>query len=123
VLECAGQFLDGEYHAGQRRIERRGDAGAAAGEDEARDLLGVAEAEATAQPVHQAGADVHRRALAPDRGAAEQREQRQRHFADCHGQCEHTMAQRRIFHFDCRDHLRDAAALGWPEYAARQPGQ
>ena len=75
MLEGAGEFLDREHHAGQRRVERGGDAGGAAGKDEARNRLGIGEAEASAKRVHQPGADMHGRPLAPDRGAAEQPDQ------------------------------------------------
>ena len=46
MLERATEFLDGEHHAGQRRIERGGNSSGATGKHEARGVMVIAEAEA-----------------------------------------------------------------------------
>ncbi|MCW0450470.1 hypothetical protein NB706_003304 [Xanthomonas sacchari] len=123
MLEASAQFLDGEHHAGQRRVERRGDAGGAAGQQEMAGLARIAKAEPAPEHVHQAGADVHGGTFAADRGAAEQGHGGQHQLARGHAQRQIGLAEAVVGTFQRGDHLRDAAAAGGAQCAVGQPGQ
>jgi hypothetical protein len=81
MLETAAELLDGEDDAGQRRVERRGNARCTTGQQEVRELARILEAEPAAEQVHQAGTHMHGRALAADGRAAEQRQRGQQQLA------------------------------------------
>ncbi len=123
MFETPAQFLDREHHPGQRRIERRGDAGGAAGEQEMRGLARIAEAEPAPEHVHQAGADMHGRPFTPDRGAAEQGQRGQHQLAGGHAQRQVGLAEGVVGLLQRGDDLRDAAAAGGAQHAVGQPGE
>lgn len=98
-------------------------AGGAAGEQEMRGLARIAETEPAPEHVHQAGADVHGGAFAPDRGAAEQGQRGQQQFAGGHAQRQVGLPERVVGPFQRGDDLRNAAAAGGAQHAVGQPGQ
>ncbi len=118
-LEGAAHLLDPEDDAGQRRIERRRDAGRRAGDQEPRLAM---RREATERE-HDRGADLHGRAFATRRGPAGEPEQQQQDLARRHLQADQRAARQGLGHLVGRDDLRDAAAAGVREVAAGQPGR
>src|SRR5471032_1911448 len=123
LLRHARQYLDGEHDAGQRRVERGGDAGRAAGHQQTvRGDGGTARQEA-ARRQHHAGGDLHRRAFTAQRQAGQQAARRQRHLGQAQFQRHEQAALRRCHRrFQRRHHLRDAGAAGTDRIAAHQPG-
>ena len=119
MFVAVAEFLDREHHASQRCVERRGDAGGAAGQQEARGFAWIGEAERRPIRYIRLGADVHGRPFAADRRAAQQgrarsgRACRPRRAAT--GCCARNRGSAR---FQRRDHLRDAAAAGGPQAPA-----
>jgi hypothetical protein len=81
-LEPARQLLDGEHHAGQRRIERRRDAGRAAGHQQRARVDGGAGRKPAPRVLHHPGGHLHRRALAPDRQAGREARHAQADLGD-----------------------------------------
>ena len=122
ALQAAAELLDREHDAGQRRVERRGDAGGAAGEDQVRRTQCAPVRQEAVREVQHRGRDLHRRALAPGREAADQRERSQHDLARRDAQRQqrgHRPAERR--EAGRRDHLRNAAAGGAGHVPARGP--
>ncbi|CAJ7822306.1 Uncharacterised protein [Burkholderia pseudomallei] len=119
--KTAAQFLDREHDAGERRVERGGQAGGGAREHElAFDQRVRARVEA-AQVEHQRRADLHGRPFAADREAAGDAEQRDQDLAEQDAQREQPRAERAWLRVQRRDHLRNPAALGAAKEAAREP--
>lgn len=119
--EAAGQFLDREHDARERRIECGRQPGRRAGQHElAFDLRVRARVEAP-QVEHQRRTDLHGRPFAADREAAEDAEERDQHLAEQDAQRQQPGAECARARMQRRDHLRDAAALGAAEKAARDP--
>src|SRR5262245_8933390 len=69
LLDRTREFLEREDDAGERRVERRGDAGGATGEDELAPERRVAERKQPPARVEHARADLHRRPLAAEHEA------------------------------------------------------
>ena len=120
---AVAELLDGEHHAGQWRVEGGGDASGAAGKQEAGGIVRLPEAEPAPDHVHDAGADMHRRALAADRGASQQGQHGQSQLARRHPQRQVGCTEFVVRHFQCRDYLRDTAAARGPQAPIRKPGQ
>ena len=119
----AAHLLDREHDAAERGVESRGDAGAAAGDDEVAARGDAAVALAAGEQVHHRGADLHRGAFAAHRGAAEQPAQGQEDLRQRDAQRQQLAAHLSVVRHRRRDRLRDAAALGAVEEAARDPRQ
>ncbi len=119
--EAARQLLDREHDPGERRIERGRQPGRRAGEHQlALDLRVRARVESS-QVEHQRRADLHGRPFAADREAAQDTEERYQHLAEQDAQRQQPGAECTRARMQRRDHLRDAAALGAAEEAARDP--
>ncbi len=118
-LEGAAHLLDAEDDAGQRRVERRRDAGRRTRDQEAR----LAMRREAAEREHHRGADLHGRTFATRRGPAGEPEQQQQDLARRHLQADQRAARRGLGHLVGRDDLRDAAAAGVREIAPGQPGR
>ena len=73
--------LDREHHAADRRVEGRRDPGPGAGRDQG-DALPRRHADQLAQGRAERRADLDDRSLAPDRGAAADRQRRRQRFRD-----------------------------------------
>ena len=113
LLGPARQLLDREHHAGERRVEGGGDAGRAAGDEQAvlgdRGALG----QPAAHAVQHAGGDLHRRAFAAERQAGEQAPGGQQHLGERQTQRdEEAHLGRGDRGVERGHHLRDARAGG-----------
>ena len=96
LLERAADLLEREHHAGDRRVERGRDAGRTAGEDQAAVDQVARERGEAVREVHEARADVHRRALAADRRSEAERQHQQQHLAERDAQRQHVRARRAL---------------------------
>lgn len=89
LLETAPEFLDGENHAGERRVEGSGDARRAAGQKQG---ALAANAAKPAGEQHQSGADLDAWAFTADGRAADQQEDEEKGLADRHPHRDHVGA-------------------------------
>ena len=119
-LEGVAQFLDGEDDAGNRRVERRRHARRPAGQHQRPLHLDARQLQQLAERVHHRRPDLHRRPLAPDRGAGGKPQQGQADLADCHAHGQHPVDGAGVVHVQGGDGLGNAAALGAGEHPARQ---
>ena len=106
-LEGTAHFLDAEDDAGERRVEGRRDACRRAGEQEA--ALPIRRKPADGE--HDRRADLHGRAFAAGRGAAEQAERHDNDLADADPQGNERRALVLILDMQRGDGLGNAAAL------------
>ncbi|CPJ60633.1 Uncharacterised protein [Bordetella pertussis] len=124
---AAAQLLDGEDHAGQRRIEGcRQPAGRARGYQ----LLAVKAAQRHAEAApelaprqHQRGAHLHRGALAADRCASQHGQEGKRNLPQGLDQRDQALLRPARRQGQAGDHLRNAAARCIGRQAQRQPAQ
>jgi hypothetical protein len=114
------EFLDGEHDTGERGVECCGDAGCAARQHQCALQFVTRQVQQAPEPVHDRCADLHRRSLAADRGAAAQAQQCQSDLAGGDARRQHAGDRRAVGHVLRRDHLGDAAALGARKDVARQ---
>ena len=115
-LEGAAQLFDGKDDAGERRVERGGDAGRRPREQEA----GLAIGREAAERGHDGAADLHRRSLAAGRGAEQKAERHHHDLAETDAQGDQRAALL-LRQLQRRNHLWNAGPLGVGEDGDRQP--
>ena len=123
LFEHMGEFLDGEDHPTQGRIEGRGDAGGATGENQPGQRTPAVQAKALAEAIEQRGPDMHRGPFTTYRAAYQQSPRGKHHLAQGHGSTEQARAQIRLLALDAGDDLGNATAASLAQHPLGQPGQ
>ncbi len=112
LFERAGQFLDGEHDARQRRVEGRRHPGGAAGHDQGVVHVLLVKAADLPHRVHHRRAHMNAGSLAADAGAAQQPHAGERELHDDNAERQKGGPQPVIALFEHHQHLGNTAALG-----------